>query len=190
MMNASGPVVLARWPVMRVRPGGVFRAQLLADSWVRLVTHFWGHTFLCPEGPKCDACEFLPRRPYWYLPVLEFQTQRHCILELSAAACSDLEQRCRFVGSAPRAGVQVEMSRKSAKAQIRLEVLGQETPTGEAALWDWGTALMALYRLPPMQRGELLEQYGARVRRTVTSRANFMAKLYGEGGKPPLRGQW
>jgi hypothetical protein len=190
MMTLSGPVVMSRWPVMRVRVGATFRVQLLADCWIRLVTHFWGHTFLCPEGFKCDACEFLPPRPYWYLPALCLQTQVHSILELSASACSDLEQRCRFVGSAPRAGVQVEMSRKSPKSQIRLEVLGQETSPPTAQLWDWGTALMALYRLPPMHKGELIEQYGARVRATVASRANFMAKLYGEGGKPPVKGQW
>jgi hypothetical protein len=149
--------------------------QLLSGDWVRLSTHFWRSTFLCPEVEECDVCDLLPARAYWYLPVLVVATQRPSILELSAHASADLEQRCRFVGSAPRPGVEVELSRRSKKAPLRCEYTGQAERPAVARLHEWVTPLMALYRLPAMTPAESLEEYGCRVRAKVIERAKLVA---------------
>lgn len=175
MFAQESPPAVARWPVVRVKEGGVIACTLLSGDFVRLVTHFWRSTFLCAEGDECAACALLPGRPYWYLPVLVSTTQRPSILELSSAASADLEQRCRFVGSAPRAGVQVELLRRSKKAPVRCEVVGQAESAPLVKTHEWVAPLMALYRLPPIAPGETLEAYGRRVESKVRERAKVAA---------------
>jgi len=67
------------------------------------------------------------------------------------------------------------MSRKSAKAPIRSEVLGQAEKAAVAQPHEWLTPLMAIFGLPFVRPGETLEHYGARVLPFVIERANFKA---------------
>lgn len=174
-MSLETPRYVARWPMFRVQVHSKCEVQLLSGDWVRLVTHFNGRTFLCPEVEECDACNVLPGRAYWYLPVLALGSKRQAILELSAHASADLEQRCRFVGSAVREGVQVELSRRTQKAPLGFEVIGQAEAPPKAILHEWLTALMLLYKLPEVRPGESVEDYGARLRDRVLARAKVQA---------------
>jgi hypothetical protein len=175
MITQERPTTVARWPVVRIEAGHTVTVQLLSSEFVRLVTHFHRSTFLCPEVEECDACKLLPGRPYWYLPAVIQPGSRHGILELSAHACSDLEQKVRFVGLVLRPGVQVELSRRTKKAPIRIEINGQAPNPPAAQLAEWVTPLMALYRLPALRAGETLESYGERVKVSAIQRANLIA---------------
>lgn len=175
MISSERPGVVARWAVARVRPGHPTEFQLLSADWVRLVTHFFRLTFLCAEGEKCDVCQFLPARPFWYLPAYEARSQRACLLELSASACADLEQSAKFAGFGIRPGVKAILSRRTAKAPIKAEIVGQVPNPPAAALYQWVTPLMAIYRMPHMRPGESLADYGGRIHRMVCSRCELAA---------------
>lgn len=175
MITQERPTEVARWPVVRVEVGHDVSVQLLSSDFVRLSTHFWRSTFLCPEVEECDACKLLPSRPYWYLPVFVQPSKRSAILELSAHACSDLEQKCRFVGSALRPGVQVELSRRSKKKPVRIEIIGQAPSPPLAKLEQWLSPLMALFKMPPVMPAETLEQYGARCKGYAVERNKLLA---------------
>lgn len=178
MFDQESPQCVSRLTVLRVPSGSTMAIQLLSGDWLRLSTHFHGRTFLCAEGVECDACQVLPSRVYWYLPVLAIQAKRVHLLELSASASADLEQKCRFVGSAPRAGVQVEVARRTKKSPLRFECIGQAEKAPLAQLHEWVSPLMALYRLPPLVVGETLEVYGRRVASRVVDRAKVAADAY------------
>lgn len=178
MMSLETPRYVARWPVVRLQAGSKCRVQLLSGDWVRLVTHFSGRTFLCPEVEECDACNVLPGRAYWYLPCLHVDERRQALLEMSAHASSDLEQRCRFQGAALGAGVEVELSRRSKKAPLGIEVYGQAETPKVAIFHEWVSALMLLYKLPAVLPGESIDAYGDRVKDRVLARARVMADEY------------
>lgn len=176
MFDSECPSVVVRWPLVRVLEGRQTEVQLLSGDWVRLVTHFYGRTFLCPEVDECVACQLLPSRAYWYLPVLSLATKRPSILELSAHASADLEQRCRFAGWPVAPGVQVELSRRSKKAPLRMELVGRVETPPVAVACEWCTALMALFCLPALVPGETLAQYGDRVKLVVLRRAELKGR--------------
>lgn len=189
MLSAERPVKVARWPLVRVHVGQTLVVQFLSADFVRLVTHFHRTTFLCPEVPECDACQVLPGRAYWYLPVQLPAFKMHGLLELSAHACSDLEQKIRFAGSALRPGVQVELSRRSAKKPIGIEFNGQAENPPVARLSEWVSPLMAVYGLPALAPGETVEAYGARVLPAAVSRANLRAAAFKTDPKPWSKGR-
>lgn len=189
MLSLEKPSCLPRWPVVRVKEGRETQVQLLSGDWVRLVTHFFRRTFLCSGGEECGACQLLPQRAYWYLPCLCLATQRPSILELSAHASADLEQRCRFSGWPVVAGVQVELSRRSKKAPLRMEILARVGTPPVAVVWEWCSALMALYCLPAFVPGETLDAYGARVRTIVNSRAALMASVVEASANGGVKGR-
>lgn len=183
MMSLEAPTYVARWPMLRLQAGSKCDVQLLSGDWVRLVTHFSRRTFLCAEVDECDACNVLPGRAYWYLPVLHLEAKRQAILELSCHASADLVQRCRFVGFAIRAGVQVALSRRSKKAPLGIEVMDQAEGAPLAKLHEWVSALMLVYKLPGLLPGESVEVYGARVKDRVLARAKVMADLHRASAK-------
>lgn len=175
MITQEPPTASARWPLVRVHEGHTIQLQLLSSEWVRLVTHFYRSTFLCPEVEECAACVLLPPRPYWYLPVFSPRSSRSALVELSASASADLEQKVRFAGFAVRPGVKVELSRKTKKAAIRVEVLGQAETPPVARLHEWVTPLMAIFGLPAIRPGESLQDFGVRVKHVAIERAKVRA---------------
>lgn len=175
MFSTESPGTVRRLAVLRVPPGARIGVELLSADFVRLATHFAGRTFLCPEGEECDACVYLPSRCYWYLPALCLATQTLALLELSSSASADLEQKVRFGSGAFRPGAQVQISRRTKTSPLRVEFCQQSESKAVPALFEWVSPLMALYRLPPLARGESLASYGDRVRSRVVSRAKLAA---------------
>ena len=97
------------------------------------------------------------------------------MLELSSHASADLEQRCRFVGSSVREGVEVEMARRSKRSPLRVEVVGQAEKAEKVPLHEWVSPLMAIFGFGALRPGETLDQYGVRIGPLVLQRANMVA---------------
>lgn len=175
MFSSENPSSVGRLSVLKVQERQTIAIELLSGDWVRLVTHYHVRTFLCSEGESCHVCELQAPRAYWYLPVVATQSKRVHLLELSSSASADLEQKCRFCGSAPRAGVQMEVSRRTKKSPLRFEFAGNSERPKVAKIHEWVSPLMALYRLPPLAPGETLAEYGLRVSSSVVERTKLAA---------------
>jgi hypothetical protein len=111
------------------------------------------------------------------------------LLELSSHASAELEQRIRFVGSSVREGVKVEMSRRSTRAPLRIEVIETPAEAEKAPLHEWVTPLMAVFGLPPLRPLETINEYGGRVGSMVLARANLVAGQLQASAAVPLTGR-
>ena len=183
MFATDGPACVARWPLVRVVPGQTTVVELLSAEWIRLVTHYHRATTLCLETEKCPLCFYLPARVYWYLPVHLQASGTMGLLECSNTACSTLETRLRFLDLKLEAGLILECSRQGKKSPVRLEPVGPSGRLRSAPLELWGSALFAVYRLPPIAPRERLEDYGDRVADRVAARAEVIVASVKAGKK-------
>lgn len=183
MLTQEKPTGLVRWSIPRMAVGSEVQCYLLSGRFVRVVTHFFERTFVCPETEACEACRLLPGRPYYYLPMLGAAQSTRGLLELSSTASMDLEQACRFAGLEVTAGVHLLVRRPQKMRPLRMEVLGFREEVPEVPEHLWVTGLMAIYGLPAMHDGESLADYCARVRRAAVSRANLVAEVYEKSGR-------
>jgi hypothetical protein len=174
-VDCEKPSVVGRWPLLRVRPGHQFEFELLSGEWVRLCTHFCTKTFLCAEDDRCEACSVLPARNYWYLPGLAGPEKRPSLIELSASASADLEQRAKFSFGSIGAGLTVVCSRKGPRSPVLCEPLRFAARATPLPFQTWVTYLMAIYNLPAVRPIDSLESYSVRVLPMVLERANLMA---------------
>jgi len=173
-MTNEAPTRAVRWPIVRIKAGSATRAVLLSSEWVRLSTHFFKTTRLCLEPGECPACEVLPSRPYWYLPVKHPQGGSFGLIELSNQASCRLEQACRFACRRFGPGIEIEFSRQSSKRPICSEVVGESDCKISVSLFEWASPLMAVFGLPAFRPEECAEQYWARVRASVAIRAQLL----------------
>lgn len=174
-MNLECPTKLPTWAVLRVKAGSVARVTLLSGDWLHLWMHFYRRSFLCCESDDCALCDVLPARPYWYLPALSATTRALTLLELSATSSADLEQRAKFLGFSVAAGLEVELSRKSAKRPLRIEAVAQSPAAREVALQTWVSGLMRIYGLPLMHDAETLFAYSSRILPLLRERSKVAA---------------
>lgn len=189
MLTQENPTGLVRWSIPRMTVGSEIECYLLSGRFVRLVTHFYERTFVCPETEECEACRLLPGRPYYYLPVLGVKGARRGLLELSSTVSMDLEQACKFARVELTAGVHLLVKRTKKMRPLQVEVLGFREEVPEVPEHLWVTGLMAIYGLPPMHEGESLADYSVRVQRAAVSRANLVAEVYAKSGKVRPNGQ-
>jgi hypothetical protein len=174
-VDSESPSVASRWALVRVPVGRGLRIELLSGDWIRLSTHFARRTFLCTGEDDCPLCEFLPSRPFWYLPVLLVPGSRPALLELSGTASADLEQVSKLAFGRLGAGCVFDVSRRASKKAARAEAVSEAPAQMRVSLQRWGTALMAIYGLPQFNEGEGLESYGDRTRTKVYARAEMIA---------------
>lgn len=182
-MDSEAPSKMSRWPLLRVSVGGVSCVELLSGDWIRLSTHFSLRTFLCSDGPECPLCEILPARSLWYLPVASSPGKRASILELSSHASADLEQVVRLGCGDLRAGAVVELHRRGSRKPVCAEFVELAKAATTVSLQRWGSALMAIYGLPPFGALESLPSYGERVRSKVFERAEMISARLRAGQK-------
>ncbi len=182
-MQVESPSHCVRWSLLRVAPGHDVVVELLSGDWIRLATHYVGRTVLCPEVDECELCDLLPVRAFWYLPAVVEPGRRPCLLELSSCASSDLEQVAKFAFGALRAGCQFRLSRRSAKKAVRAEALEFSAPRREPEFAEWASCLMAIFGLAAVEPGELLPEYGLRMRERVVRRASMYAEQIRHGTK-------
>jgi len=174
-MNSESPTKAARWPLLRVQPGHDVAVELLSGDWVRLSTHYFKRTFLCSEDERCECCQLLPSRSYWYLPAIELPGRRATLIEFSAAASSDLEQHGKLLSGKLGPGLQVRLTRRTQKSSVKSEIFGQASVGSRVHLHDWVSALGAIYGLPPMRADETIEGFGDRVKESLITRAAVVA---------------
>jgi len=174
-MNCEAPSRMACWSLVRVVPQREEQVVLLSGDWVRLSTHFFDGTVLCPEGDDCPLCELLPVRPYWYLPCLRRPGNRPSLLELTALTCSDFEQCAKFAGVGVRCGLTVILTRKSKRSPVRCEVGSLVSSPRSASLHEWVSPLMKIFGFPPLSAGESLDSYSKRIRPSALRRAELVA---------------
>lgn len=174
-MDHESPSKSARWPLLRVSPGHDCVVELLSGHWIRLVTHYASRTVLCPEDYRCELCDILPARPFWYLPAFVEPTRRPCLLELSASTSADLEQVAKFCGGEVDAGLRLRLSRRTSKSPIRCEALEPPESVQRSPVQQWGTCLMAIFGFPAFGVGETVDRYGDRVREIALQRAAVAA---------------
>lgn len=177
-MNFETPTKQARWTVLRVEAHRESRVELLSGDWLRLATHFFRGTFLCAEGEDCPACEVLPARCYWYLPCLIRPGSWLGLLELSATASADLEQRTKMAGLRICSGLEVVLSRKTKKAPIRCEPTAIKESPSVARPHEWVSGLFRVFGLSGLEPGETLEHCSGRLRPTITRRAEVRANAF------------
>lgn len=181
MIAQEKPSGLVRWSIVRLNPRSECEVFLLSGSFVRLVTHFFERTFLCPEDQRCQACQILPGRAYYYLPCLGVKQSKPGLLEMSCTASMDLEQACAFARLEVSAGVHLLVSRPKPSRPMRVEVLGFREEVPQSPFHVWVTALMAVYGLPALVEGESLAEYSGRVIDATVARANLAAEIYAAG---------
>lgn len=174
-MNCEAPSRMACWSLVRVVPQREERVVLLSGDWVRLSTHFFDGTVLCPEGDDCPLCDLLPVRPYWYLPCLRRPGNRPSLLELSALTCTDFEQCAKFAGAGVCCGLTVILTRKSKRSPVRCEVEELVSSPRSALLHEWFSPLMKIFGFPALLPGELLDTYSKRIRPSALRRAELVA---------------
>lgn len=174
-MDYESPSTVPRWPMLRVPVAARMQVELCGCEWVRLATHFSHRTFLCTDSADCPACEFLPARNFWYLPVTRQPGFRPGIIELSAAGSADLEQVVRLAFGSFRIGAVVELSRRKQRSPTRAEAVRLNEAATAVSEHLWLSALMAIYGLPQLNHNEHIGQYATRVRGKVTTRAEVVA---------------
>ena len=177
-MYRESPTALNRLPILRIGPGKVVEVRLLSSDWVRLDTHFYGRTFLCPGGDDTPCCTLLPKRPFWYLPAIVRPGARVVLLELSAKGSSELEQNAKMAVGRVRAGLVFALSRRAKKSPVRTELRDEGREQEDVPLANWFSPLMAIFGLPPIGDGEILEDYGNRVRRTARARIDVLLRTF------------
>lgn len=175
MFASESPSASVNLPLLRVPAGRSLEIALLSTDWIRLDTHYFHGTVLCAGEPDCELCVMLPSRPYWYLPVRALKSRRITLLELSPRAAGNLEQLFQMMAGDLATGRTFEVRRKKAKSALSFSWIGDSVPSESLELHHWGTALMSIYRLPWINVGETIEQYGSRVHRKVCERAAVLA---------------
>lgn len=174
MFVASHSVGVNRWPLVRVQVGGQTRVICLCDKFLPVAVHWSsfgkGRSILCPQQ-DCPLCSYMPSRGLFYLAVTCFG--HASILELGSQASSHLEQHAALLHGGLRAGLEVQLSRRSPKAPLYSEVTGFADGTRHVTLLQFAAKVMALYSLPCPNPDESLEGYQARLLPIVQRRAEM-----------------
>lgn len=173
MFEASCSAGVSRWPLVRTQAGGAVNVVILAAGFFPVCVHWAGRSFLCP-GDGCALCPLLPLRGLYYLPV--DCCGRPSILELASMSSSHLEQHAKLLHGGLRPGLQVRLSRRSAKSPIHSEVVGELAGVEAADLMTFASRVMAIYQMAPSNPGETIADYGQRLAHAARQRGEVVAK--------------
>jgi hypothetical protein len=139
----------------------------LSRKFFAISTHFVRVTVPCP-GEDCRLCETLPQRGLFYLAVM--WGSGVSMLELGGLSASMLEQHAKLLHGGLRPGLVLDLSRKGAKLPVRSEVVRVQEGVNDVQHLDLANHVMALYKFPPANVGECIEQYEARCRQIAKVR--------------------
>lgn len=162
-----------RWPVVRIRAGNKSEVVLLSPRFFSITTHFTRCTVPC-AGDACKLCEVLPARGLFYVAVLCMG--RLSLLELGAASSGGFEQHAKFSGGGMTPGQVFELSRRGNKSPIYSELVRRQDVGSVVTHLDLAVHVMALYKFPPANPEESIEQYEVRCRLLAQRRNEFAAK--------------
>lgn len=161
MFDADRSVGLARWDVVRLRANSKVQVILSSRTFFALGTHWVGHTVPCC-GEQCQLCETLVCRGLFYAAVIG--DGRQCMLELGALSATHLEEHCKLLHGGMRVGLVLDVWRRSAKSPVNSCVVGSRDGCREVASVDLAGHVMAVYKFPPPNFAEGVEDYEKRCR--------------------------
>lgn len=151
----------ARWPIVRIGCGSETEVVLLSSRFLPLTVHWVGRSVPCC-ATGCALCAWLPARGLFYLPVA--LRGRTSILELGSISACHLEQHAKLLHQGMRPGLEIRLVRRSAKAPIFSEVVGERPGVAEVTLIELACRVCALYQLPPANPAETFDEYQDRLR--------------------------
>jgi len=111
------------------------------------------------------------------------------IVELGGLSASLFEQHCKLLHGGVQPGLQVLLSRKSAKAPVRSEVIGWKDGVCAVEPLDLATHVMALYKFPPANPSDSMETYEVRCRQIAAVRNRRLAMQLMEGQRTGVQGR-
>lgn len=162
-----------RWPLVRLGVGSETKVTVLSTAFLPLATHWLRPTVPC-AGEHCQLCLFLPRRSLYYLAVS--CASRVSILELGSGSASHFEQHCKLMYGGIRAGLVVQLSRRSQRAPVRSEVVDEVDSVSHVSLFELSRFVMALYKYPCPNPEESFDQYQRRLQVMARTRNEHLAK--------------
>jgi hypothetical protein len=169
----------SRWPVVRLGLGSKTEVTLLSRRCFILTTHFYKRTVPC-SGDGCCLCELLPARGLFYVAV--FCASRISLLELGAQSASSFEQHARFSTGSMSPGIVFELSRRGRKSPVYSEFVRVQQVREEVTELNLARHVMALYKFPPPNPAQTLDEYEARCR-VIAERRNELTKAELLAGK-------
>lgn len=172
MFSADSSLGSHRWPVVRLVAGHRTEVVLHSRAFFCLTTHWVKYTTPCP-GEDCPLCELIPARGLFYLAATA--GSRLSMLELGAQSSAHLEQHARLLHGGLCPGQVVQLFRKSAKAPVYSEIVREQAGASEVIPLDLAAHVMALYKFPPPNPGQSIEQYEANVRKVALVRVRRAA---------------
>lgn len=172
MFEADYQLGSNRWHVVRLAPGTSTECVCLSDRFFSLTTHWSGRTVVC-AGEQCSLCELLPSRGLFYLAVHSLGAVR--LLELGAQSASHLEQHCKLLHAGIRPGHVLSLSRRTARSPVYSEVLRTDEGVKCVPLLTLAMRVMCIYKYPPANPCEGLEEYEQRCIRMASVRNDLLA---------------
>jgi hypothetical protein len=86
-------------------------------------------------------------------------------------------------------GLKLILTRKSPKRPVHVEVIEESALTANVDAFFWLSPLMAIFGLPALREEESFDDYSVRVKPTVKSRLDFVARSIMEGKKTGVAGR-
>ena len=160
MFDVTSALGSHRWPLVRISAHGKTSVTLCSDRFLPLSVHWVGRSIVCC-GPSCPLCQVLPQRGLFYAAVS--LAGRASILELGSLSASLLEQHMKLLHGGFRPGHEIELTRSSAKAPVRSEVISTKTGVTCVPLMMLVARVVALYHLPGPNPDEDFADYEKRL---------------------------
>lgn len=173
MFTADRGTAGNRWPVVRLRAGSKSEVVLLSRSFFCVTTHWDRCTVLCSVD-GCPLCDLLPSRGLFYVAAM--CAGRVSLVELGALSASNLEQHCKLLHAGMNPGQVLELSRRTSKSPVYSECVRVQAGASEISTIDLATHVLALYKFPPPNPGELIEGYEVRIRQACRRRNELAAQ--------------
>lgn len=174
MFHADMSLGTYRWELIRLAAGSKTEVVLLSERFFELTTHWAPPTVLCC-GDGCPLCDLFASRGLFYVAC--FCAGRIRLLELGAASASSFEQHCKLLHDGMRPGLVLELSRRTKKSPVHSEVVRFQEHASPVPRLTLAQRVLALYKFPPPNPGETLENYEARIAKIALVRLTQTAKL-------------
>lgn len=180
MFTADADLATNRWEVVRIQAGHQTEIILLSSRFFELTTHWVGRTVLCP-GEDCPLCDSLPSRGLFYAACK--WNSRVSILELGSLSASLLEQNATLLWHGMHPGLVVQLARRNPKFPVKSECVRDVHVSAGVDHLVLARHVLALFKFPCPNVGELIDAYELRCRRIAKVRADRCAELAANAGK-------
>lgn len=173
MFTAERGTAGNRWPVVRLRAGCSTEIVLLSQQFFSLTTHWFRCTVPCAVD-NCALCELLPSRGLFYVACV--CDSRVSLLELGALSALNFEQHAKLLHAGMRPGLVFSLRRRTAKSPVHSEVIREQPGVSAVLMTDLAVHTLALYKFPPMNPNDTMENYEARIRKIAQARNELTAR--------------